>query len=77
LNMAAKILKFDGDKPLVMADNEHYTAELLDWIRSTSPYDLLVPMPKKKLFEAQLSRWLSKHLPGIGPAMRPQKVLTK
>jgi len=48
LIMAAKILKFDGEKPLVMADNEHYTAELLDWIRSTSPYDLLVPMPNKQ-----------------------------
>gem|GEM_PF-5266457 len=23
--MAAKILKFNGHKPLVMADNEHYT----------------------------------------------------
>jgi hypothetical protein len=45
LTMAAKILKFNGDRPLVMADNEHYTVELLDWITETSPYDLLVPMP--------------------------------
>jgi hypothetical protein len=45
LTMAAEILKFNGHKPLVMADNEHYTVELLDWITEASVYDLLVPMP--------------------------------
>jgi hypothetical protein len=46
LAMAAKILKFNGERPLLMADNEHYTVELLDWISATSPYDLSVPMLK-------------------------------
>ena len=45
LTMAAKIVKFNGHKPLVIADNEHYTVELFDWIREKSLYDLLVPMP--------------------------------
>jgi hypothetical protein len=46
LVMAAKILKFNGGRPLLMADNEHYTVELLDWISATSPDDLSVPMLK-------------------------------
>jgi len=29
---------------LVLADNEHYTLELFDWVASLSPFDLLVPM---------------------------------
>lgn len=45
LTLAASILHLNGKKPLVMADNEHYTVELLDWIASESPFDMLVPMP--------------------------------
>ena len=42
LDLAAEILKFGDVKPLVMADNEHYTAELFDWIYSKSKFDMLV-----------------------------------
>jgi len=45
LNLTADILQFREQKPLVMADTEHYTTELFDWISSKSPFDLLVPMP--------------------------------
>ena len=45
LGLTADILKLGGQKPLVMADNEHYTVELFDWIYSKSPFDMLVPMP--------------------------------
>lgn len=45
LKLASGILKLNGDKPLVIADNEHYTVELFDWIHSDSPFDMLVPMP--------------------------------
>lgn len=46
LTLASEILKLnDGDKPLVIADNEHYTVELFNWICSGSPFDILVPMP--------------------------------
>jgi hypothetical protein len=45
LTLAAEILQLNGEKPLVVADNEHYTVELLDWIYSESPFDMLVPMP--------------------------------
>ena len=43
--LSADILTLSGEKPLVIADNEHYTVELFDWIYSQSPFDLLVPMP--------------------------------
>lgn len=45
LTISADIVKPNGEKPLVMADNEHYTVELFDWISSQSPFDMLVPMP--------------------------------
>ena len=45
LTLASDILRLNGDKPLVIADNEHYTVELLDWINSGSSFDMLVPMP--------------------------------
>ncbi len=45
LTMANSILKLNGHKPLVLADNEHYSVELFEWISSQSPFDLLVPMP--------------------------------
>jgi len=45
LRLSADILTLRGEKALVLADNEHYTVELFDWIYSESPFDLLVPMP--------------------------------
>jgi hypothetical protein len=45
LSLAAQILKLKDDKPLAIADNEHYSVELLDWIFSQSSFDMLVPMP--------------------------------
>ena len=48
LTLTADILNLKGQKPLIMADNEHYTTELFDWIFSKSPFDMLVPMPYSK-----------------------------
>ena len=48
LTLTCHILKLKDERPLVMADNEHYTVKLLDWIRSESPFDMLVPMPNNK-----------------------------
>lgn len=47
LVLASEILRANN-RPLVMADNEHYTVELFDWIRSESCFDILVPMPYSK-----------------------------
>ena len=48
LTLTGNILKLDDEQPLVMADNEHYTVQLLGWIYSKSPFDMLVPMPYNK-----------------------------
>jgi len=45
LTLTRSILKPTVHNPLVIADNEHYTRELFDWVASFSPFDLLVPMP--------------------------------
>lgn len=45
LTLTAAILKSGGNKPLVLADNEHYSVELFAWVPSQSPFDLLTPMP--------------------------------
>jgi hypothetical protein len=45
LRLAADILTRNTQKPLVVADNEHYTTELFDWVSSQSSFDMLVPMP--------------------------------
>lgn len=54
LNITADILKLNGSHPLVMADNEHYTAELFDWVYSKSPFDMLVPMPNNKSIKKKI-----------------------
>ena len=45
LALAASILRPGAQKPLVLADNEHFNAELFGWVSSESPFDLLTPMP--------------------------------
>jgi hypothetical protein len=45
LPLIGSILKPNGSRPLVLADNEHYSVELFEWTLSQSPFDLLVPMP--------------------------------
>ena len=34
----------DGQRPLIVADVEHFTVELLDYVRQHTPFDLLVPL---------------------------------
>jgi len=49
LTLSSDILKISNDKKsLVMADTEHYTVDLLDWVYSKSPFDILVPMQNNK-----------------------------
>ena len=51
LKLTNEILNIGGIKPLVLADNEHYSSELLDWMFSQSPFEMLVPVKKKKIIE--------------------------
>jgi len=56
LALAADILKVKGEKPLVMADTEHYTIDLFDWISCCSPFDILVPMSYSQAVRNSISR---------------------
>jgi len=45
LAMACDVLPPRESHRLVLADAEHYSLELLDQVRSSMPFDLLIPMP--------------------------------
>jgi hypothetical protein len=45
LGLAQQILPAPtGPRPLIVADVEHFTVELLDYVRQHTPFDLLVPL---------------------------------
>ena len=60
LALAQEILQVDGPAPLVVADAEHFAAEVIDHVHRDTPFDLLVPMPRQK--------HLLKRLAAIDPA---------
>jgi len=46
LELSEKIVNPDPDQaPLVLADSEHYSTELIDHVHLDTPFELLVPMP--------------------------------
>ena len=47
LQIAAAILEGKKERPLVLADNEHYTTALFDQVKTEGIFDLLVPMPSR------------------------------
>jgi hypothetical protein len=59
LSLAGAILPCSSLRPLVLADGEHFTAELFDHVHRDTDMDLLTPMPKQKQ--------LCKQLRGIEP----------
>jgi hypothetical protein len=55
LHLAALILNPPAEsKPLVVADNEHFTDELFQSVSTQTPFDLLVPMRNTKALTASL-----------------------
>ena len=54
LALAANILNPKNGEILVMADAEHFSAELLDQVHAQTCFDLLVPMPKHRSLKKQL-----------------------
>jgi hypothetical protein len=76
--MSHTILKPDGCRPLVLADNEHYSAELFEWISSESCFDLLVPMPLQFPGTPILRRFpseaLIRHWAGYATAKQPYSI---
>ncbi len=54
LGLAAEILGSEPGKTLVLADCEHFTTMLLDHAKLHTPFDLLMPMPKRKSLSKKL-----------------------
>ncbi len=55
LKLASEILDPKAGQTLVLADSEHFTAELLDKVKTETNFDLLVPMPNRPGLRAKLS----------------------
>jgi hypothetical protein len=75
LTLTDSILKHNGHRPLVLADNEHYSVELFQWISSQSRFDLLVPMPYNASVLRSIHRLspeaFTRHWAGYATAKQP------
>lgn len=56
LDLAGPILGSAAEGALVVADTEHYTADLIDHVYEQSPFDLLVPMPESQAIRRHMAR---------------------
>ena len=57
--------------PLVLADSEHYTTELIDHVHLQTPFELLVPMPQrasKRGAKVPAAECFTRHWPGYATA---------
>jgi hypothetical protein len=54
LRLATDILDTKPGEALVLADSEHFTAKLLDRVKTGMNFDLLVPMPNRRSLGAKL-----------------------
>ncbi len=77
LSMTSSILKLHGHRPLVLADNEHYTVDLLERV-AASPFDLLVPMPYRSSVVRAMrnvsEESFTRHWAGYATAKQPYAV---
>jgi hypothetical protein len=78
LEMGAEILQLQADetpRPLLLADKEYHTQELFASVAQERLYDLLVPVPDRKLPEAQRAQIaalpFTEHWPGYATAHHP------
>jgi hypothetical protein len=78
LRLAADILNPSPGQALVVADTEHYVGELLEHVKTHTPFDMLVLMPRGKTQQAQfrsvqqdlfIPRWA-----GFATAKRPYQL---
>jgi hypothetical protein len=81
LGLAQQILpRPAGPRPLIVADVEHFTVELLDYVRQHAPFDLLVPLRHtaalQKHYRALPQQAFVRHWAGFAIAtetFRPQR----
>jgi hypothetical protein len=77
LDLAADILQPDtGGRPptLVLADGEHFSAELVDDLRQRHGLDLLVPMPNRAGLRRALAAWPDERFVRRWPGFATAKV---
>ena len=78
LKLAAEILQPRPHQTLVLADAEHFTAQLLDDVHEQTRFDLLVPMPDQPSLRAQLRaippEAFTRHWAGYATAKRPYQL---
>jgi hypothetical protein len=55
LQLSGRILNPSAEsKPLVVADNEHLSQEILEFVSAQTPFDILIPMSRTKSLDASL-----------------------
>ena len=78
MTLVADIIRLNDDRPLILADNEHYTVELINWIYSNSSFDILMPMPNNRSVRASISETpeeaFKRHWAGYATAKRPYRM---
>jgi hypothetical protein len=63
--------------PLVLADSEHYTTELIDHVHLQTPFELLVPMPQrssKKCAHTRIPKHFCPQWAGFATAKEPYRL---
>ncbi len=74
LNLTDNILNARMSQPLVVADSEHFTMELIKHLKNSANFDLLVPMPNmsniKKQMETIPQSLFDSHWAGFATAKR-------
>jgi hypothetical protein len=78
LELAARILPRTPHRPLVLADAEHISAQLFDHLLDHTPFDLLVPQPRRKAPYQNVaaipeSQW-NHHWAGYATTTRPYRL---
>lgn len=75
LHLAADILSPQKGETLVLADAEHYIGEILEHVKTETPFDLLVPMAKGRAQQAELKsvnpESFTTHWAGFATTKRP------
>ena len=78
LQLAQRILNPKAGEILVLADSEHFSAKLLDQVRSDTCFELLVPMPKQRPLQQQIqaipAEQFSRHWAGYATTRQPYEM---
>lgn len=78
LQLAQRILNPKAGEILVLADSEHFSAKLLDQVRSDTCFELLVPMPNQRPLQQQIqaipAEQFSRHWAGYATTRQPYEM---